>query len=389
MRIAFFSDNAYPEMSGIVDSILTVSEELIRRGHEVTWVGPRYASRDYSLVGRQAPEEEEIIHGIRMIRLPSLPIPKSPTGQSRLAFPTGAGIRALKAFKPDVIHTHSPYGIGIEALRAAKHFRVPLIGTNHTPIEEYFPVGKSLARRFDAWYYNHCVFVTTPYAELIEHMRRAGFRSPARELPNPAPLSLFRPPHTGEREEMRQKLSLTGPVALYCGNFFTGKKIDVVIRAIQKLVTEFPTLTLLLVGRGEEEQRLQTLVSEIGLGKRVRYAGFVRPEELLPYYLAADLFVIMSIVDTQSLTLMQAFASGLPAVGARARGLPDFLPSTASTTVEPGDVDGCANAMREILTQDSLRAQMGRNSVEYVQQFSPSVVAARWEELYKKQISVS
>ena len=47
MRIAMFTDNFYPELSGISDSIMTTGYELARRGHEVAYYAPRYSTQDY------------------------------------------------------------------------------------------------------------------------------------------------------------------------------------------------------------------------------------------------------------------------------------------------------------------------------------------------------
>ncbi|HEX8994166.1 MAG TPA: glycosyltransferase [Candidatus Paceibacterota bacterium] len=374
-------------MSGISDSILITGRALVRRGHEVMVVGPRYIPADYEVVGRPVPRAgEEIVDGMRFMRLPAPKLPHSPTGQSHVAIPSGASLRAMEAFKPDVIHTHGPYGVGLEALRASKRLRVPLVGTNHTPIEEYYPVGKSLMRSYDAWYYNHCDFMTTPYAELIDHMRGAGFHKPARELPNPVELSMFRAPHADEKTAIKQELGFRGPVVMYCGNFYAGKHVDVTMRAIAELIPTFPTLIFVVVGRGEEEGNLHTLANRLGIEEHVRFTGFVQMEHLMPYYQAADVFAIMSTVDTQSIALMQAFASGTPAVGARARGLPDFLPEHCGFLVEPGDVKACAESIHTLLLDTNLAERMSREAVLFVKQFSPDVIAHRWEEVYEHAI---
>ena len=153
MRIAFFADNFYPELSGIVDSVLITGKELTKRGHSVVYVGPHYSPKDYTLVGKQCHKQKgsELIDGMPIVRLPSLPLPYSPTGQSHFAFPTGRAVKFLRQWKPDIIHTHSPYGCGFEAKKAARKLDVPLVGTNHTPVEEFYPFAPTLMRRFDAW----------------------------------------------------------------------------------------------------------------------------------------------------------------------------------------------------------------------------------------------
>jgi 1,2-diacylglycerol 3-alpha-glucosyltransferase len=198
MRIALFSDNFYPELSGINDTIVTTGKELKARGHDILYVGPRYTPADYAIAKRQFPlkkEDDTPGDNLPVLRLPSMHMPLSPTGQSRFAFPYGKTLDEVAKWKPDIIHTQSPYGAGFAAKKLAKRLKVPLVGTNHTAIEDFFPFGTRFAmRRFDAWYYNHCGIVTTPYQTLIERMRKAGFHQPAQVLPNPADLREFLPP---------------------------------------------------------------------------------------------------------------------------------------------------------------------------------------------------
>jgi len=385
MRIAYFSDNSYPELSGIVDSILITGKELVARGHEVVFVGPRYSPANYAKAKRalMLKDGHEVIDGLRIIRIPSLPLPFSPTGQSRFSFPFGSSFSFLDSWKPDIIHTQSPYGTGFEALRAARRYKVPLIGTNHTPIEEFYPWAPELMRNFDAWYYNHCDFITAPYANLLKNMREKGFKKPAQVMANPISLPLYNPASSEEKGGQKNKLGLTGPVILYCGRLSVEKRVRQVIEGLATLMGEFPDLTFIATGHGSEKANLEALSKKLGMEKNVLFTDFVATEVLPSYYRAADVFALMSTSDSQSLALMQAFASGIPAVGARSRGLPDYLPPTCGYLVEPGDSKAFAERVRELLLNPVLREQMGKAGVEFVKQFSPQKIAAEWEEIYQ------
>lgn len=391
MRIAYFSDNSYPELSGIVDSIHTTGKELVRRGHEVAYVGPHYPRRAYTMVNRPYTEKngQEHIDGLPFVRLPSVPLPYSPTGQSQFAFPTGASFRFLDDFKPDIIHTQSPYGTGFEAMRAARRYQKPLVGTNHTAVEEFYPFAPTIMRNFDAWYYNHCTFVTTPYAQLIAQMRKKGFRRPAAPLPNPVELSLFCPPHEGEKAEIKNRMGFRGPVVLYAGRLAVEKRVDVVLRAIAPLCKEFPLLTFVATGHGVEKEKLQKLAHTLEIERNVRFTGFIPMETLAEYYKAADLFVIMSTADSQSIALMQAYATGIPAVCARSRGLPDYTPADCGFLVEPGNYAELRQKVVQLLRDKPLRKLMGRAGLQFVQKFSPARIAGEWERIYKDALSVS
>jgi len=384
MRIAYFSDNFYPELSGITDTILVTGKELTRRGHEVIYVGPRYSEANYALAKRPYPKtpEEDLIDGMRAVRLPSFHIP-SPTGQSRFALPFGQSFPALDAFKPDIIHTQSPYSVGYEARRAAKRYSVPLVGTNHTAIEDFFPFGvRSIMRRFDARYYNHCDLITAPYQGLIDRMREFKFAKPGQAVANPAQLNDFVPPSAEQKSAIKHQLALEGPVILYVGRLGVEKRVDVIIRALPQLVKKFPTLTFVATGHGAAEPGLRTLAEKLGVAKNVRFAGFLDHQALIENYQAADAFAFMSTSDSQSISLMQAYATMVPAVCARARGLPDYTPKEAGFLVSPGDHAALAEKLLILLTDEALRMRMGAAALQFVKQFSPEAIAREWEGIY-------
>ena len=383
MRIAFFSDNFDPELSGITDTILMTGRELKRRGHDICYVGPRYSVKDYEKVGRPCPESKgsDTIDGMPAVRLPSFHVP-SPTGQSRFALPLHGSFKFLEDFKPDIIHTQSPYGTGWEALAAAKHLRVPLVGTNHTAVEDFFPL-PSVMRAYDAWYYNHCAYVTAPYGALITRMREKGFRRPGRAVANPVELVNFNPATKEEKAEQKRLFSLPGPVVLCVGRLGAEKKVDVTLRAVALLVRKFPTLTFVATGHGAAEASLKKFARKLGISANVRFVGFLPRAAVLPnMYKAADAFAMMSTSDSQSIALMQGYASGVPAVCARSRGLPDYTPAECGFLVEPGDSRALAEKLSLLLTDEALRERMGRAGQTFVAQFSPEKIAEEWEGIY-------
>ena len=383
MRIAFFSDNFYPELSGISDTITITGCELKKRGHDICFVAAHYSAKDYAVANRQAPKSpaDDTVEGMPIVRLPSLPLPFSPTGQSRFALPFGGSFNFLKEFKPDLIHTQSPWCVGREARRAAKKFGVPLVGTNHTAVEDFFPL-PAIFRRLDARYYNHCEFLTAPYAGLIERMREVGFSKPARSLANPAELSEFTPADAEDKQEHKRALGLDGPVILSVGRLAPEKRVDVVLRGIALLVKEFPTLTFVATGHGAAAPSLKLLAQELGISRHVRFTGFLSRKALTHVYKAADAFAFMSTSDSMGIALMQAYASGIPAVCARARGLPDYTPEGVGFLVEPGDYAAMAAKLKLLLTDEPLRTRMGAAALEFSKHFSPEKIAVEWEQIY-------
>jgi glycosyltransferase involved in cell wall biosynthesis len=383
MRIAYFSDNFYPEISGISDSIITTGEELRKRGHEVVYIAPWYPQKSYH-ASRDATRD-----ALTIKRLPSIAFINSPTGYSRIALPLGTSIPFLRKFKPDILHVQSPYGCGLEAWLASKIVGVPLIGTNHTPLEEfmrYLPGGKlytPMALAYNSWFYNRPAFVSTPYQELIDDMRRAGLRQEARALANPVHFSSL-PKDANQKRACKREFGIEGPLMLSSGRLAPEKHVDIVINAFALLLKDVPNARLVITGHGSNEALLKTLAAELGIDSHVHFVGFVTQSELERLYCAADVYTVMSTAEAQSLSLMQAFANGVPAVSARSRGLIDYTPPTCGFLVEPGDIEALAARLKQLIRDPALREEMGAAGMVFVQQFTPEKIADEWERIYAK-----
>lgn len=386
MRIAYFSDNFYPEISGISDSIITTGMELISRGHEVCYVAPYYPAHDYKASRDPARDT------LAIKRIPSIPLPNSPTGQSRIAIPIGESLSFLRRFKPDILHTQSPYGVGLEALLAKKFLKIPLVGTNHTPLEEfihYVPGGRLYTKpalRYETWYYNHCSFVSAPYQGLIDEMRTHGFTAAGRGVANPVPFP-GSVKSDSQRIACKAAFDIQGHMVLVSGRLAPEKHVGVVLRAFKQVLAHVPDSTLVITGHGSHEMLLKEEAHRLGIESHVRFAGFVKPHQLEDFYCTADVYTIMSTAETQSLSLMQAFANGVPAVSARSRGLVDYTPPTAGFLVEPGDDAALADRLIEVLQNPELRDRMGSAGAAFVKTLTPAHVADLWLDIYEEAIS--
>ena len=390
MRIAFFTDSFYPELGGIQDSILLTARALGERGHSIVLYAPSASPRDYRLAGLPA-REIDLGASVEIRRLFALPVPSS-TRQSRLLLPTGRRWRGLADWRPDVLHTHTFLGAGWEALVAARRLGVPLVGTNHWAIGEfgmYAPVGARQFARYSVKaataYYNRCAFVTGPSHSVVDEMRACGLRKPARVVSNPIDTMLFRPGDAGERRMLKHRLGFSDATILYAGRLAVEKNIDVLVRALACVAKEMPDAMLALAGHGTDRPRLERLAAELGVGRRVRFLGTLDKPALAEAYRAADVFAIASTSETQSMVLLQAMSSGLPAVGARWRALPEYIGDDAGLLAEPGDAAQFAAHLLSLLRAPSMRARMGERAAAIARRFGLAETVSAWEQIYAAQ----
>ena len=390
MKIAIFSDNFYPEMSGISDSIISLAKELAARGHKIVFYAPRYSRRDFS-VSKLPFRELDLGENIEIFRLFSLPYKAAPTKQGRLVLPILSSYRHIKKFDPDILYTQLFFGAGLEALFLSRLLKKPLVGTNHTPLLEflkYAPVRlkwlENVGMKYVNWYYRHCVFVSAPCRALLAEMESFGFRTKSLVLSNPLELSDFSPSQLlAEKARLKKKFGLSPHTLLYTGRLAQEKNIDVVLRAMALVKQTIPDISCAITGHGSAEASLRRLVRALGLAKQVRFLGYVPREEFADVYRAADIFTVMSTAETQCLSMMHAFASGLPVIAADAYGLPEYVPKNAGFVVAPGDVTGLAERMVHLFSHPEEMMRLGENGRNFGREFSVSAVANEWERIFR------
>lgn len=100
---------------------------------------------------------------------------------------------------------------------------------------------------------------------------------------------------------------------------------DRVIEAIPKLLARGHDLIYVIVGEGDDRERLEGLAGETGVAERVRFLGAMPPELLPETYRMADLFVMPSTQEGFGIVFLEAMASGTPALGLNVAGARDAL----------------------------------------------------------------
>ncbi len=385
MRIAFFSDNFYPELSGVSDSIRTLGTALAARGHEVLFSVPAYPPRAF-IQANLVPQELSLESRMGVERRFSLPFPKSPTGQGRFALPFGIS-RRMHTFAPEVVHTQFFFSMGLNARTTARHFSIPLIGTSHTATREFLAYSPfrtawsdRLILRYMNWFYSQCDLVTAPSASVFEEMRTDGYTGTSQVVSNPIDTNLFSP--IQDREFLKRKFGFGNFTLIHAGRFSPERHIDVLIDALVETRRTVPDAELAIAGRGQLETSLREKARAMGIGGAVKFLGLLSSSALAEAYNASEVFLTASTCETQSLVLMQAMACGLPAIGVRARALPEYINTQNGFLVEPGDAHAIGIRAAQLILDKGLQKKLGRNGRAFVSQFSISSIASAWEQIY-------
>ena len=374
MRIAFCTDIYLPQLSGVADSIQLLSSQLKKRGHTVRIYAPRI---------RNSLNEPDVF------RLLSYSVPGSKDGLV-LVLPVGA-LKDMKRFRPDIIHTHTFSTLGFLALYASWKLDVPLVGTDHTFPADYlhyikldYAFFRFIARRFATWYYNHCSYVTAPSRNMLDELKTYGLRTPIEVISNPIPLNIFR--QLDNRAELKTKYNLHKKTILMFGRIAVEKNLDFALDIFAETLKKIDA-ELVIVGDGPYRSALEEKTRKMGLEKAVHFFGVLRGERLVEVINSADLYLITSTSDTQSMTTLQAMACGLPVVGAHAGGLPEYiLENTTGFTVPPTDKRVFTEKVVELLKNAALAEKFGEAAMRSVFSFLPENIVKRFEKVYNEAV---
>lgn len=164
----------------------------------------------------------------------------------------------------------------------------------------------------------------------------------------------------------------TGHVRLLSVGTLTPRKAhDVLFRALAR--QRRARWRLLCVGSTSRNaghaRRLRTLVTQLHLGRRVRFAGEISPQALARLYTHADLFALPSLHEGYGMAFAEALVCGMPVVGARAGALPDVIRPQAGILVRPGQVQALARALRPLLESSRRRERLARGAYLHRRRF--------------------
>ena len=173
------------------------------------------------------------------------------------------------------------------------------------------------------------------------------------------------------------------PYLLYVGNLKPHKNLERLIQAFGLLrARKHVPHTLVLVGSGNQEQALQRLAESAGLGDAIFFAGFVEDRELACWYPGAEAFVMPSLSEGFGFPALEAMASNVPVVAARATALPEIL-GDAALFFEPTDVEDLCAKLWQLISDESLRCALRRRAPECLSRYSWQCCATQHADLYR------
>lgn len=166
-------------------------------------------------------------------------------------------------------------------------------------------------------------------------------------------------------------------IVLFAGRITIQKGPEYFIRAAKRVLEHKPNTIFLITGSGDMERQMIYEAVNLGISDRVIFTGFLRGDDLLAVYRAADLFVMPSISEPFGLAPLEAIIAGAPVLISKQSGVSEVL--THALKVDFWDIDDMANKILGVISHRSLREVLWGNSRKEIK-------AITWDAASKKCI---
>lgn len=346
LRVAMIIQRFYPHIGGAETNLQALVEPLRRIGVELEIVTRRF---DRGLA------DNAYVAGARVVRLPA------PGGQLRAcaSFVLLATWRLICASPQfDVVHAHELRSPTLAAICIKLVLGRPVVAHvlrggqfGDLRVLTHAPLGRV---RWLLFRYAVDRFVAVS-RETRDELRAMGV--PDRRIayvPYGVDVDRFRPPDPTERCDLRLRLDLEGrKVVLVVARLVPEKRFDCLLAAWATVSRRVPGALLVLVGDGPERSNLEQQATSL---EGVRFAGQLH--DPVPYLQAADCLCLPSSSEGQPISLLEAMSAGLVCVGTDIGGITDALDyGRLGVLVRPGDADGLAEALVEVLQLSEAQRQ--------------------------------
>jgi glycosyltransferase involved in cell wall biosynthesis len=179
------------------------------------------------------------------------------------------------------------------------------------------------------------------------------------------------------------------PKILSTRNFEALYNVACTVRAFRLIQDRHPDASLTLAGGGSREASLRQLVAELDL-RNVTFVGRVSPRRVADLHAAHDVYLQSPNIDNMPLSILQAFASGLPVVTTDAGGIPDLVTHRSTGLMASvDDHEGLAAHVLELVTNPTMASLLAQAAAQTLDQFTWEIVRPQWLRLYESVLAQS
>jgi len=368
MRVAHFAGTMRPDHDGVTRVLYRMTDALTAVGVDHTFVSPILPP----LERRTVP----------MIEVPSVAFPLYK--DYRVAAP---GIRhfaeEILRYRPDILHIHSPCSLGYAAVRFGKKHRIPVVATYHTHFASYAsyynvqllaPFGWNYLRHL----YDGCDRILVPSLPILDELWDKGFRR-LQHLPHGVDTRQFNPSFRSYVWRDANAIAREKQMLLYVGRLVWEKDLRTLAQVYNLLRQRRSDFVLVLAGDGPIRQDLASMMPG------AVFLGQLTGEALSTAYASSDIFVFPSTTETFGNVIVEAMASGIPPVCARAGGAAGVIQhGVTGLLTTPRDAKEYAVAIEHLIDLPAMRVTLSTQAMEFARRQTWEAIFRRMVESYEE-----
>jgi glycosyltransferase involved in cell wall biosynthesis len=347
VNIVMLTNTYLPHVGGVARSVKAFARHYQRLGHQTLITAPVFEDQ---------PEKEEDV-----IRIPA--IQHFNGSDFSVVLPvSGLLTERLDAFRPEIVHAHHPFLLGMTALRIARFRQLPLVFTHHTLYEQYThyvpgdsPALKRFVIELATRYANLADQVFAPSESIAELIEERGVTAPVAVVPTGVEVDEFA---NGDGRELRKRLGVADGdlVVGHLGRLAPEKNLAFLAKAVARFLASKERAHFLVVGAGPSEDGVKSIFGEAGLSDRLHMTGGLQGQALVDAYHAMNLFAFASKSETQGMVLTEAMAAGLPVVALDASGAREVVRDKVNgRLLQEESVEAFADALEWVAALDDDR----------------------------------
>jgi glycosyltransferase involved in cell wall biosynthesis len=363
-RVAIFTDTI-DSVNGVSLSLRRLADQLNESGHFVKILGLEGPQRD-AIRSKAAGED----HIVRFKPLQDFPL--FAYDDMSLGIPPFLAIlEYVVNNRITLLQVSTPGPMGLAALLISKLLGIRVVGNYHTQVPEYAesltndPTVGRIVRGFVRWFYGAVEQVIVATNATRDYLVQMGIRPERiKVVPRGVDVEQFNPKK--RKTEMWQQYGLNGSAKLlYVGRVSKEKNIDHLMSVYDMLRQDGTDVDLAIVGDGPYREELEDRHRD---DKRIVFTGFLEGPQLSEAYASADLFVFPSTTDTFGNVVLEALASGLPAIVTDMGGPSEILEHNRTGYIVPaGNLSAYKRTIKKVIEDPECLTRMStaaRHSAE-------------------------
>ena len=360
VTVAVFCDAFFPSVDGVVMVIDNVARRIADRCNVVVFVpghNGETVKRDYVVVGVRS----RYFKGINY--------------DAVSFFNLGSFYRRIiKKLKVDVIHAHSPFMMGLAALKLHKKTGAPFVMTFHSQYKkDIYKETKSrlltaIGLKLVMHSFNSSTEVWTMHEMSAATVREYGYKGKIEFMPNAT--DYVYPADADKRaENLREKYGVKESEKLFSfvGRLVSQKNIFFIAEVLGNLKRRGLPFKMMFIGDGPDRKELEKRIAAAGVSNECIMIGRVSDKDILEdYYIATDLLLFPSKYDVSSIIQIEAAAMKTPCAFVEDSVTSCTVTADVDGLILPEDVEKFASGVYDLVTDENRLLKMGEKAHENI-----------------------